>query len=135
MASGVTHFDTLEAWLENLTRADNDAPTDATQPGQVLCRQCHAHITNNCALIPIGGETCHFFTNPLGIGFDIHTYQQAPGCVVSGKPIEHFTWFEGFCWQYAYCKQCNQHLGWYYHCDGAAGFYGLITDRLILSRN
>ena len=133
--SDVAYFDTLEAWLDSLTRTNQEPKTELAPPGAVLCRQCKAHITENAFLIPISGETCHFFTNPLGTGYDIQTYQQASGCLISGKPTEHFTWFEGFCWQYAYCRQCNQHLGWYYHCEGATSFFGLITDRLILSQN
>jgi hypothetical protein len=112
-----------------LTQAD-----DVPEPKKsiVLCRTCRGYITENQFLIPVDGEFSHLFHNPIGEGFDIQTYGMAEGCIISGKPTEFFTWFPGHAWQFAYCRQCNTHLGWYYSCDGLSGFFGLITDKLLL---
>ncbi|HVL02782.1 MAG TPA: cereblon family protein [Dongiaceae bacterium] len=119
---------TVLDWLP-LTQSDDET---AKKKSVVRCRCCRAYITESQFLIPVDGECIHFFKNPIGQGFDIQTYVMAEGCIVSGKPTEFFTWFPGHAWQYAYCKDCNNHLGWYYTCDGMAGFYGLIIDQLLL---
>lgn len=119
---------TIIDWLP-LTQADD---TLAPKKSVVRCRCCHGYITENQFLIPVDGECIHFFKNPAGQGFDIQTWGMAEGCLVSGKPSEFFTWFPGHAWQYAYCRQCNTHLGWYFSCDGSAGFFGLIIDLLLL---
>lgn len=99
---------------------------------KVRCKACLNTLTSNEYLTPIAGETCHFFTNPAGIGFDLQTYLKAPGVTVGGKPTDYFSWFEGFAWQHCFCDRCHQHIGWHFSCEGASGFYALITDRLML---
>ena len=122
--------DPFKRWLLKLETATENDSGNARKKSVVRCRICDAYITENQFLIPINGETNHFFTNPSGMGFDLLSYGQADGCSISGKPTEHFTWFEGFQWQYSYCKECGTHLGWHYSCDGLTGFFGLITDQL-----
>lgn len=119
---------TLIHWLPQ-TQADDDlAPKKAV----VRCLQCRNYLTENQHLVSVNGEIAHFFKNPAGRCFDIQTYNQVEGCLISGKPTEFFSWFPGHSWQYAYCRQCETHLGWYYSCDGGAGFFGLMTDMLML---
>ncbi len=115
-------------WLPQTLVDDELAPKKSV----VRCLRCRNYLTENQYLIPVNGETYHFFKNPVGQGFDIQTYGFVEGCIVSGKPTEFFTWFPGHAWQFAYCRQCETHLGWYYSCDGGAGFFGLITDLLLL---
>lgn len=115
-------------WLLQTLSDDESAPLKSV----VRCRRCHNYLTENRYLIPVDGQTSHFFYNPAGQGFDIQTYRLAEGCSISGKPTEFFTWFPGHAWQFAWCRQCQTHLGWYYTCDGNEGFFGLITDLLIL---
>jgi len=115
-------------WLP-LTEVDDE---DAPKKSVVRCCTCRNYITENQFLMPVEGEIEHCFKNPAGYSFDIHTYSMAEGCIVSGKPTEFFSWFAGHSWQFCYCNQCNTHLGWYYSCDGLSGFFGLITDMLII---
>ncbi len=122
----------FKQWLASLDPKTDSDNANQRKKSVVRCKACDAYLTENTFLIPIHGETNHFFTNPSGMGFDLLTYEQAEGCVVSGTPTEYFTWFEGFYWQYSYCKQCGMHLGWYYSCEGLEGFFGLITDCLKL---
>ncbi len=122
--------DPVERWLAGLsTKSESDSGKE-NQKSAVRCRCCDGYITENQYLVPINNQTNHFFTNPSGLGFDLLSYEQASGCSVSGKLTDYFCWFEGFQWQYAYCKQCGVHLGWYYSCEGISGFFGLITDQL-----
>ncbi|RLT98062.1 cereblon family protein [Ketobacter sp.] len=127
----------FEHWLHTLD--PDTASRDDVKPARskVRCKSCLNYLTRNDLLTPIAGETQHFFTNPAGQGFDLQTYQQVEGVEVSGKPTDYFSWFEGFSWQYCYCRRCHQHLGWYFSCEGSsgesdAGFYALIIDRLLL---
>ncbi|MVF12613.1 hypothetical protein FT643_10720 [Ketobacter sp. MCCC 1A13808] len=122
----------IEQWLTSLQTKVGSEDEINPEKSVVRCRACSALITKNEFLIPILGETNHFFVNPAGAGFDIQTYQIAEGCVLAGAVTDYFSWFQGFAWQYSFCKQCNSHLGWYYSCEGIEGFFGLVTDRLIL---
>lgn len=122
--------DPFKRWLAAFEPATETGFGAKPKKSVVRCNSCNAYITENQFLIPINGETNHFFSNPSGMGFDLLTYEHADGCMVSGKSTDHFSWFEGYCWQYCYCKQCNNHIGWYYSCDGIDRFFGLITDCL-----
>ena len=102
---------------------------------KIICKECHFTITSPLFLIPINNSANHIFTNPSGMSFDLQTFEIASGCIVSGEFTDHFSWFPGFHWQYAYCEGCGEHLGWHYkgsfHSENAdMRFFGLITDHL-----
>lgn len=122
----------FEQWLQTLDPALESDQDIKPARSRVRCKACLNYLTSNQNLTPIEGETCHFFTNPEGIGFDLQTYLTVEGAEVGGKPTDFFTWFEGFSWQHCFCNRCHQHIGWYFSCEGASGFYGLIIDRLLL---
>lgn len=126
----------FDQWLHTLELepTPETESRDEVKPvrAKVRCKSCLNYLTSNDLLTPIEGQTNHFFTNPSGLGFDLQTYHQVEGVEIGGKPTDYFTWFEGFSWQNCYCKRCHQHLGWYFSCEGDAGFYALIIDRLLL---
>jgi len=105
----------------------------------IICRACHFTITSPLFLMPVGQSAYHVFTNPSGMRFDIQTFDIASGCIVSGTFTDHFSWFPGYLWQYAYCEGCGEHLGWHYKLAQGqeAGdpegfrFFALITDHLM----
>jgi hypothetical protein len=97
----------------------------------LLCRFCRAKITQADAAIEINGSHRHRFHNPLGVEFDIGCFAQAPGCAGHGAASFEYTWFAGYQWQVALCRECHSHLGWLYTCSHAAPFFGLIVDYLI----
>ena len=131
---GLDH-DTPRPFDPLLTAVDPEEKTeDAVKraPSRVRCKACLNVLTSNEHLTPIAGETCHFFTNPAGVGFDLQTYLHAEGVTVGGKATDYFSWFEGFAWQHGFCNRCHQHIGWYFSCEGSSGFYALIVDRMLL---
>lgn len=95
----------------------------------LCCRNCRHKIVNSRSVILVDGKSQHHYTNPFGVQFQFHCYSDAPGCEVSGAPTLEHTWFSGCHWQYASCRQCHTHLGWYF--SGVKVFFGLILDKLV----
>ena len=99
----------------------------------LLCRHCMYSITTPDERITVNGSHNHTFANPYGIIFEIGCFRKAEGCGLTGAPSDEFTWFRGFFWQIAVCQSCLTHLGWWFSSPEKAGFFGLISDRLIES--
>jgi hypothetical protein len=92
----------------------------------VLCRNCsHAITSPSLAIEPHE----HTFRNPAGFSFHVVCYSDAPGAADAGEPTTEATWFPGYAWTFAICRQCHDHLGWWY--TGPDRFAGLIATRLI----
>lgn len=81
----------------------------------------------------VDGRNFFRFSNPQGITFDILCYRSALGCYHGGESTDYYSWFEGYSWQFAYCSDCDTHLGWYYRSLHGDDFYGLIATLLIES--
>ncbi len=107
-------------------------PAPAVSAGDeesLRCRLCSLEITSPQAAVSRRDSHQHTFCNPMGLVFELACYRQAPGCLVHGHPSNEFCWFEGYVWQYAACRRCHAHLGWYFTA-GDDAFFGLIRDRL-----
>jgi len=98
-----------------------------------LCRQCLNPITPKSARIIINGSHQHAFANPHGLVFDIGCFNNAEGCGAVGTPTDEFTWFAGYMWRVALCRDCLSHMGWFFTAVDKEGFFGLILDHLIES--
>lgn len=120
-------------------------PPDNTQPDQsdaveveaekekfLVCASCHKIITRPAARISINGAHQHSFANPSGLIFEIGCFNEAPGCDHVGRFSSEFTWFKGYQWRIAVCRNCLAHLGWEFASSGTS-FYGLILTSLTLS--
>jgi hypothetical protein len=98
------------------------------------CMTCGGLITYSDRLIGIGGTNRHLFTNPAGLECDFHTFSACPGAIAIGEAIEADTWFSGYCWRMAFCRHCEQHLGWYYEAvsryERPLGFWGILVSKL-----
>lgn len=103
-------------------------------PKRFLCAACAHYITDVKSHILRDGAHQHTFINPLGLVFVIGCFSMAPGCLEVGREMEDCSWFAGFVWRVAICTGCHVHLGWQYGSDGKDQFYGLIVDRLQLTR-
>jgi len=119
-ATGVADFTTPENQEHPVEKEENN----------ILCRRCDHPITRQADLIAVDGSREHTFFNPAGIVFEIRCFSRAPGCRLEGAPSSDFTWFAGYRWQLALCLSCLTHLGWYFSGADAAGFFGLIRNRL-----
>ncbi len=97
------------------------------QPKKIVrCKNCNYEITTPAqALQPHE----HTFRNPAGYSFHVLCYSDAPGALEVGSPTSEASWFPGHDWTFAVCKQCSNHLGWWY--SGNTRFAGLIATRLI----
>lgn len=101
----------------------------------VRCAYCKTVITYQGNAEHIQGQHIHSFVNPGGYEFTIACYRRA-WCKIMGLPTLEWSWFRDCTWQYAMCPQCQEHLGWFYHCPAnESSFYGLILDRLIIEQS
>ena len=96
---------------------------------KILCRNCHAHITEKDEEISINESDYHLFKNPAGIYFRVVCFKNAQGCTIISDYTEEHTWFEGYSWAITICRICHSHLGWHYISLDRT-FFGLIADRL-----
>lgn len=110
---------------------EEDQKQEETGPIEaVYCRACGRTVTSRDKRIAIQGSHSHAFFNPAGIVFELVCYSVAPGCQRAGVATSNFTWFAGYLWRYALCRQCRSHLGWFFASAGHS-FFGLIPAHLI----
>ncbi len=97
--------------------------------GDWLCAWCLNRVANERDRFAYNGQGEFAFRNPEGIRFEIITFSQTLSCKETGVPTLEHTWFTGYAWSYCQCRQCGQHLGWYY--AGPIQFVGLIKNRIV----
>lgn len=99
------------------------------------CANCDALITHSDQLLDLGGANRHLFVNPAGVPCDFHTFYGCSGAVVLGQATGAHTWFPGYHWRIALCRQCGQHLGWHYESMSGSErpvmFWGILVDRTV----
>jgi hypothetical protein len=96
----------------------------------ICCRQCFQMITSIDQAIEVDGHHHHVFANPHGIIFNIVCFRSAAGCVCIGNETCQWSWFQGYSWKAAVCKNCFIHIGWRF-ASKSDMFNGLIHDRLL----
>jgi hypothetical protein len=111
-------------------KTEKDSPET---PGFLLCAQCRRIITRCADRMEVEGSHSHAFANPAGMVFEIGCFLSAKGCKTTGPATDAFSWFKGYCWEIACCRNCRTHLGWGFVSDGMHGFFALIFDRLVES--
>lgn len=113
-----------------------DQDDDVLEHGKaVRCTYCQTVITYQGNAKQIQGQHVHSFVNPGGYTFTIGCFSRA-WCKIMGLPMQEWSWFNAYTWQYALCPQCQEHLGWFYRCStDDSSFYGLILDRLIIEQS
>jgi hypothetical protein len=99
------------------------------------CISCGRLVTHSDRRLSIGGKDRHLFVNPSGVECDFRTFYSCPGAIALGEATGAHTWFPGYRWRMAFCRQCAQHLGWYYDAVSTSTrpreFWGILIDRLI----
>jgi hypothetical protein len=96
----------------------------------ICCRQCFQMITSVDHAIEVDGSHHHAFANPHGMIFNIVCFRSAAGCVCIGNETCQWSWFQGYKWKAAVCKNCFIHIGWRF-ASKSDMFNGLIHDRLL----
>lgn len=109
---------------------DSALESEEEEPA-ILCAFCSNPVTRPRLETAVQGGTRHTFANPQGLVFDIACFRDATGCRVSAESSTEFTWFTGYCWHFAWCNACSNHLGWWFRSRRHA-FFGLILDHLII---
>ncbi len=99
----------------------------------IVCCECASIITFANEKIQVNGAYNHSFANPHGLFFEIGCYKNAPGCAYSNESSSEFTWFRGFSWRIAVCRNCINHIGWLFS-SAKSSFHGLISTKLTTTR-
>lgn len=128
----------LRAWWpiqlpfeQNITHIQLDDQIEITASKPIRCAHCQTTVTSAAQVVEIDSFHQRTCANPAGVNFTILLFRQAH-CHSYGEPTEEYTWFAGYAWQVALCRQCGIHLGWFYSAPQSPGFYGLIKDQLVL---
>ncbi|MDA8018409.1 MAG: cereblon family protein [Thermoanaerobaculia bacterium] len=118
--------------IKGVPRGSDETRPEETDQREIrlVCRACGHHITDHAARIEIAGRHVHRRTNPSHVEFEFACFDAAPGSASVGDPTDEHSWFSGYRWQFAVCRKCGSHLGWYFRGREPA-FWGLVTNRLV----
>lgn len=97
----------------------------------LLCRFCLQPITNRGSALARNGFHLHTCSNPAGLIYTIGLFAEAPGCAVAGPLTLNYSWFSGYGWEIASCRNCFSHLGWRFRKGDSDLFFGLIIVHLV----
>lgn len=99
------------------------------------CIGCGGLITHSDQLLAVEGGIRHSFVNPSGIEYEFHTFSSCPGAISLGEPTTDHTWFAGYCWRIALCRNCGLHMGWHYQAalrsDRPRVFWGILVSSVV----
>ena len=103
----------------------------------LVCSVCGGWVTTSDRLLKIEGKKRHLFINPAGIECDLFTFSSCPGAAPVGAGTLEHTWFARYNWTMAFCRHCNQHLGWRYQSvsekEFPAEFWGILVSHIVKS--
>ncbi len=112
------------------TPSDDSATDKPARERPIRCRSCSAVVTYQQFRTEIAGSHTHQVTNPQGVEFVISCFSTADGCLPVGQPYRRHSWFRGYQWQVAHCRQCGAQLGWFFSDGPTNPLYALIINRL-----
>lgn len=95
----------------------------------ILCASCQHLLSSRVPAISRQGTHEHTRINPAGVPFRFACFSQLEDVLILGEASHAHSWFLGYRWQYAMCRHCQQHLGWYFSSSSDC-FYGLILNRI-----
>lgn len=95
----------------------------------IFCRRCGYRITDEASRVTVNNSHTHTFFNPAGLLFELACFREASGCSLHDVASSQFTWFAGYQWRLAFCRQCSNHLGWRFESHNSA-FFCLIIAQL-----
>ncbi|XP_076242249.1 E3 ubiquitin ligase component cereblon [Calliopsis andreniformis] len=79
-----------------------------------VCSDCDSFIGEQSDMFPMSKEGPQgTYCNRVGIIHDTVTLYRAYGLKLSSEPPStEYTWFPGYAWVIAACKNCHAHMGW-----------------------
>jgi cereblon len=99
------------------------------------CSFCASVVTYSDRLVAIAQSKTHSFTNPAGVRCEFYTFASCPGAIPIGNPTQEHTWFPGYQWSLALCRNCGNHLGWLYESVSRTrkpgGFWGILRYHIL----
>mmetsp|Transcript_97934 Transcript_97934/g.227093 ORF Transcript_97934/g.227093 Transcript_97934/m.227093 type:complete len:331 (-) Transcript_97934:77-1069(-) len=129
---------TAEAERQDEQQMDVPKREEAIVPW-LVCEACHFPLVSEAELIEEKFETwnkvtwayelsvlgkestwCYSATNAHDNRFDVvRALPSALGrsIICRGQPTPEYSWFPGFSWSMAHCRQCGRHLGWGFSPD------------------
>ncbi|WP_027722373.1 cereblon family protein [Maridesulfovibrio zosterae] len=110
--------------------SDQSSKEKTREYNKIICRECGFQITAKSFAININGSHEHSFFNPGGYVFQIKCFSTAIGSSSIGEPSSEFSWFSGYTWKIAICKNCLKHLGWKFQGSNYS-FFGLIKNNIL----
>ena len=128
--SSLIRFEQVEQQPQN-PDTDEYTETESVDPQSqqaLCCAICEYPVTSESYAIPVAGSHLHYRENPQQQRYGFRCFSAAPGCRIIGEPTSEHSWFSGFYWQFAHCRQCGSQLGWYF--VGEYEFYGLIDEQV-----
>jgi hypothetical protein len=120
----------IAVFTDRPTHLSDHEEKRAQQPEKaILCATCDSPIARRSDILEVNGKHEHTFINPLGVIYRIRCFSAATGIDEVGEPSDEFTWFRGYCWRVAICRNCSNHIGWTF-TSSSSQFYGLIAEQI-----
>ena len=116
--------------LQSDADQQTDTDIDDTQPRQrFCCAVCACYVTDDRYKTLKQQQHCHSRSNPDKQLFRFCCFSAAPGCQAHGTATAEHSWFNGYHWRFAHCKNCGTQLGWQF--VGEQTFYALVQEQLV----
>ncbi|MAF50281.1 MAG: hypothetical protein CMM10_18660 [Rhodospirillaceae bacterium] len=114
--------------LQTAPDRESKNQTSAEEIDELYCSACGHLVTRARWRLSRKGDHQHTVFNPAGRLFRIVCFSDAPGAAPEGTPSDEFTWFPGYKWLIAICRNCGRHMGWQF--VGGDIFFALIKSHL-----
>lgn len=77
------------------------------------CKECTELIAERKDIFSMSLEGPQgMYVNPSGYVHETITVYRSTGLSLIGRPLTEHSWFPGYAWIIAQCRQCSSHMGW-----------------------
>ncbi|XP_061407724.1 protein cereblon [Lethenteron reissneri] len=101
----------------------------------LCCRNCDMEITMRGEIFSLSQYgPMAAYVNPHGYVHETLTVHKASSLNLIGRPSTEYSWFPGYAWTIAQCRDCGSHMGWKFTATRKdmlpAKFWGLTRSAL-----
>lgn len=105
------------------------------------CQRCSSQIASYSDIFAMAkGNLNANYCNPAGYIHEtltVHKTIHEEALRIVDRPSSEFSWFPGYAWQIAVCKECSGHIGWKFtaltkHLKPKS-FFGLSCKSLVVA--